>query len=59
MDFNVSETITQKTRELVEKVLVEHWYNIVNSIGKQVREQFSGRPKETSDIRAELTKLSL
>lgn len=59
MDFNISETVTQKTKELVEKVLVEHWYNTAGSIAKQVREQYSGRSKETSDLRAQLCKLVL
>ena len=57
MDFNVSEVVTQKTKELVEKVIVEYWYNTTNSVAKQIREKFSGRAMDISDLRAELSKL--
>lgn len=59
MDFNNGETVVQKTQELIEKILLEHWYNSGVSIAHQIKEQNSGRQKETAEVRSSLTKFCL
>jgi len=54
MDFNVGEIVTQKTKELVEKIILEFWYNTLQSVEKYVTENKLGRSESTATMRGRL-----
>jgi len=54
MDFNVGETVTQKTKELCEKIVLEYWYNTVGAFETSMLEKASGIKTNFSTIRARL-----
>lgn len=57
MDFNIGETVTQKTKELLEKVILEFWYDTHMAIKKYVVESMYGRYESTANIRGCLSTL--